>query len=1250
MKTLTHEDYTVGWICALPIEMAAAKAMLDETHAKLPQSTQDPNTYSLGAIQGHNVVIACLPAGVYGTTSAAVVASHLSTTFPAIRFGLMVGIGGGVPSKSADIRLGDVVISKPTGHYSGVVQYDYGKTVSGGVFEQTGSLNKPPSVLLTAIADLESNHLLGKTQIPQFLTKIVDDYPDLEQFVYPGLEDDLLFMADYEHVPTETTCEACDGSRVVVRKPRRSTNPRIHYGLIASGNQVIKHALTRDRLGKQFGILCFEMEAAGLMDNFPCLAIRGICDYSDTHKHKQWQAYAAATAAACAKDLLVVASVAHTKETPTVQKILSQAESTFRLRFDIDSMPAVHYFVGRQGDLDALWTDLSPDQGQMRKVVALHGPSGMGKSQLALQFARLHKDDFTAVLWLDARSRQTVTRSLARVYVNLPDIKTTGEPQSQKEMDIRAKQVLKWLETTGNSKWLLIFDDVPHSLGEGTDDDESYDIRTFFPQVDRGSILITSMLLQAGGLGKPRLVERMADGEAMQLLTGASAPTPKDAQDGWESWGTKTDLLGLIRRLDGQPLAIVVARAVIRSTGWSVSTYLHSDNLIQVDLKVNSTTLSSGDRKSLAAFLVAFNRTRETDPVAANVLRLLSYFGPYPVWFELLHSGASCPDMPDWFCRIAASKSALRSAIASLEDLALLETDRTRESYSMHALVRQACHHVESTSTAEKVTPFRAIALVCLGVAASQLPLGESHLKQRLLPHVDHMLRLVDHQSDSPYGPAELKALNELGLFYWNQGTPSQAASMFHAAVAGYEHLDRSDKLNDPSFLLTLHRLGIAYQKQSRFHDAERAFQRALAGYRSLRGPTDISTVELTSCLATCYQSHNKLAEAETLFSQALQGYELTRGPHDPFTLVTLNQLGTVYHAANKPAAAETVFQRALRAGEAARGPNDTSALEATFNLGMLYRTQGRLPEAEGMLTRALHGFEKALAPDHLSALRTAHALALVYKDQSKLAQAETLAQRAVNGLNAALGKSDVQTANAMRDLGLIYRDEGKMTEAASLCHAAFTTLQTALGDGHPETLNALRDLGSVHGYSGNPMRAEEMCRRALEGFERSPLGADHVATLLTVYYLGVALQSQGKPEAGTMLGRALAGFETRLGAEHVFTLNTVNQLGEWYWTQRDLDAAALMWERAATGFERTVGARHVWTLRAMNKLGFVYAQGGRLQEAEMMYRRALTGFQGILGRDDAETQLVASRLRLLELDPEPSSVQGGLATSTGTA
>ena len=83
-------------------------------------------------------------------------------------------------------------------------------------------------------------------------------------------------------------------------------DPFIHYGLIASGDQVMRHGATRERLRKELNVLCFEMEAAGLMDDFPCLVVRGICDYADSHKNKRWQGYAAATAAAYAKELLSV--------------------------------------------------------------------------------------------------------------------------------------------------------------------------------------------------------------------------------------------------------------------------------------------------------------------------------------------------------------------------------------------------------------------------------------------------------------------------------------------------------------------------------------------------------------------------------------------------------------------------------------------------------------------------------------------------------------------------------------------------------------------------------------------------------------------------------------------------------------------------------------------------------------------------------------------------------------------------------
>ncbi|KAL2820697.1 hypothetical protein BJX63DRAFT_280804 [Aspergillus granulosus] len=311
MTSFTHADYTVAWICALPLEAAAARVMLDKIHNPLPQPSNDPNAYVLGELNGHFIVVACLPAGVYGTVSAATVVSFLRSTFTRIEFGLMVGIGGGAPGRSNDIRLGDVVVSKPVGTYSGVIQYDYGKAIQGGQFTPTGSLNKPPQVLLTQIAQLEAKQMTKReVVILTTLEKVLEENPDMKgSFSPPDEQTDLFFASSYRHVDSLNDCSNCDKGKLVYREPRGTRAPYIHYGLIASGNQVIKDSETRDRLAKQHAILCFEMEAAGIMDSLPTLVIRGICDYCDSHKQKQWQGYAALTAAAYAKLLLSVVPV-----------------------------------------------------------------------------------------------------------------------------------------------------------------------------------------------------------------------------------------------------------------------------------------------------------------------------------------------------------------------------------------------------------------------------------------------------------------------------------------------------------------------------------------------------------------------------------------------------------------------------------------------------------------------------------------------------------------------------------------------------------------------------------------------------------------------------------------------------------------------------------------------------------------------------------------------------------------------------
>lgn len=308
----SYQNYTIGWICAIESELVAAIAMLDETHdVKLPAVDGDSNNYKFGRIGRHNVVIASLPSGNYGTNPAAVVAGQMKRTFGSLRFGLLVGIGGGVPrltdNNPADIRLGDVIVSEPTEHVGGVFQYDRGRTKEGEERpERTGTLNKPPESLLTAVLGLKTNHKLTNHPLRDHLAQMIQKYPHLDlEYTDQGEENDILFEAGYKHEGPDTDCGECLKSRSVSRPHRQSPHPQIHYGTIASGNQVVKDSVTRDYWRDKEHVLCFEMEAAGLMDSFPCLVIRGICDYADSHKNKRWQPYAAATAAAYARDLLL---------------------------------------------------------------------------------------------------------------------------------------------------------------------------------------------------------------------------------------------------------------------------------------------------------------------------------------------------------------------------------------------------------------------------------------------------------------------------------------------------------------------------------------------------------------------------------------------------------------------------------------------------------------------------------------------------------------------------------------------------------------------------------------------------------------------------------------------------------------------------------------------------------------------------------------------------------------------------------
>ncbi|KAF3926024.1 hypothetical protein ABW20_dc0108314 [Dactylellina cionopaga] len=390
-RQLDNEDYTIGWICALSVEFAAAVAILDERHPPLPQDELDDNSYEFGCVGHYNIIIACLPSGVYGVTSAANVATLMRRSFPSVIVGLMVGIGGGAPAPQHDIRLGDVVVSEPGPGSGGVLQYDFGKTVQEGRFVQTGVLNKPPNIFLKAISKLKAERLMHRrNDIDDIIAATLEDKSvlDLQEFARPPVASDRLFQAQYDHLTGSTSCDQCDQSMVVERPSRSQEQPNIHYGLIASGNQIMRHGITRDNISREKGVLCFEMEAAGLMDELPTLVIRGICDYSDSHKSKIWQPYAALAAAAFAKVIVLQLPRRASDRSRRGQKVsinLPTSEGAVFGSYEDQDQPEC--LPGTRVDLLNQISEWA-DNPQGETIFWLVGKAGTGKSTISRTVAR----------------------------------------------------------------------------------------------------------------------------------------------------------------------------------------------------------------------------------------------------------------------------------------------------------------------------------------------------------------------------------------------------------------------------------------------------------------------------------------------------------------------------------------------------------------------------------------------------------------------------------------------------------------------------------------------------------------------------------------------------------------------------------------------------------------------------------------------------------------------------------------------
>ncbi|KAG9661092.1 purine and uridine phosphorylase, partial [Aureobasidium melanogenum] len=329
----SRDDFEIAIICALPLEAAAVLDLFDQRYDKdgsqYGKQEGDTNTYSTGRIGRHDIVLAHMPD--MGKSSAASVASGLRLSFRGIRLALVVGICGAAPL-DRPLILGDVIIS------NSVVEFDFGRQYPDRFERKSGlkdTLGRP---------NTEIRGLLSKFEIPliredleeTILQNLVRLQEKRHTARYPGTEHDRLFPAAYRHIhrqdtssqdclcfssqsnsdsscseALESSCDTLGCIVDVLGSPSRqirfasgAPTPFVHIGTIGSASTVMKSGEHRDSIARKNNIIAFEMEGAGVWDNLPCIVIKGICDYADSHKNKLWQDYAAATAASAAKAFL----------------------------------------------------------------------------------------------------------------------------------------------------------------------------------------------------------------------------------------------------------------------------------------------------------------------------------------------------------------------------------------------------------------------------------------------------------------------------------------------------------------------------------------------------------------------------------------------------------------------------------------------------------------------------------------------------------------------------------------------------------------------------------------------------------------------------------------------------------------------------------------------------------------------------------------------------------------------------------
>jgi tetratricopeptide (TPR) repeat protein len=697
--------------------------------------------------------------------------------------------------------------------------------------------------------------------------------------------------------------------------------------------------------------------------------------------------------------------------------------------------PQNAFFTGRSSILERLHTAFLARKTDIF-VQTLTGLGGIGKTQIALEYAYRYAYTYQAIFWVAADPQGDLLADFVSIaqFLHLPE-------QNEPNQALIVNAIKQWFQQ--HEGWLLLFDNMEDVTA----------VNAFRPTAGKGHILITTRAQATGTIATPCEIESMDLQEGTQFLLRRvkllSQDMPPDQVESQEKAAEEITQL-----FAGHPLALDQAGAYVEETGQRLSDYLDLYQRRQVVLlnRRGDVTVSTDHPESvMTTFSLAFESVEQICPAAAELLRFCAFLHPDALPEEMLLVGALSFDPA--YQSIARNAYEFDIALAMLRKYSLVKRNPATRTVSVHRLVQE----VLKKRMDEEQQRHWAEAVV--QTLSHEFPDGEPDswsVCQRYLSHARvgiHLLEVWQIRSVEA-----IRLLNQVGYYLYKRAEYAEAQQHYEQALELFAGEEKQ--------LLTaqiLSNLGVLHIYMAGYPQAESYLKRALHVREQLLEPAHPDLAQNLNDLAGVYHNQGKLTEAEPLYQQALAIQEQTLRAEDPAKIRTLGNLALLKYSQKKYDESEVFNKRVLAAREKHLGMEHVDTGQSLLNLAYVYLLQQRYAESEPLFRRALAIYEEVYGPKHPQTATTLNGLGQFYHAQQQYDDAEPLFQHTLAIWEKAYGLVHPRFVGLLKAFAEISLYREQYEEAEQLLRRAWQIQEQTSWLEYIDLVPDLRELAHIY-------------------------------------------------------------------------------------------------------------------------------------------------------------------------------------------